>query len=294
MPTTILVTGATGTIGSQVVNALSKKEGVTVYAGVRNDGKNAPDKAEKLKRGNVTPVDFDYDKPETLAAALKGVDKVFLLTPFTPNQVELGIRLVDAAKAAGVKHLVKLSALGAEQEPGIQLGRWHRAIEKHVEASGLAWTFLRPNNFMDNFISYYPPDKEGAIYLPWGNGACSFIDARDVGAVAAAVLTSSGHEGKAYVPTGPEAFTIAQAASTLSEVTGRAIKYVDVPEAAARKAMLDMGVPAWMTDGMMELHAIDKAGYATIVTTDVKTLTGQAPRSFRDFARDNAAKWPAS
>ncbi len=287
MTTTILVTGPTGTIGSQVMNQLAKKQDVSVRAGVRN--------AEKGKThftgSNVTPVDFDYEKPDTLAAACKGVDKVFLLTPFAENQVELGTRLVDAAKAAGVKHVVKLSAMGAEQEPGIQLGRWHRAIEKHIEASGMAWTFLRPNNFMDNFVGYYPPDKEGAIYLPWGTGACSFIDARDVGAVAAAVLTSGGHEQKAYVPTGPEAFTIAQAASTISEVTGRTIKYVDVPEAAAKKAMLDMGIPAWMVDAMSELHAIDKAGYATQVTDDVKTLTGRAPRSFRDFAKDNAAKW---
>ena len=286
MSTTILVTGATGTIGSQVVAHLAKKQDVTIRAGVRDAAK-----AKGKLGANVTPVDFDYEKPDTLAAACKGADKVFLLTPFAPNQVELGTRLVDAAKAAGVKHIVKLSAMGADQEPGIQLGRWHRAIEKHVEASGIAWTFLRPNNFMDNFVSYYPPDKEGAIYLPWGNGACSFIDARDVGAVAAACLTSSGHEGKAYVPTGPEAFTIAQAAATLSEVTGRNIKYVDVPEAAAKKAMLDMGLPAWMVDGMMELHAVDKAGYAAIVTDDVKTLTGQAPRSFRDFARDNKSKW---
>lgn len=287
MPTTILVTGPTGTIGSQVVNHLANKQDVNIRAGVRN----AEKAKTQLRSGNVTPVDFDYERPETLAAACKGADKVFLLTPFSQNQVELGTRLVDAAKASGVKHIVKLSALGADQEPGIQLGRWHRAIEKHIEASGLAWTFLRPNNFMDNFVGYYPPDKEGAIYLPWGNGACSFIDARDVGAVAAAVLTSSGHEGKAYVPTGPDAFTIAQAAATLSEVTGRSIKYVDVPESAAKKAMLDMGLPAWMVDAMMELHAVDKAGYAAEVTGDVKKLTGQAPRSFRDFARDNAAKW---
>jgi uncharacterized protein YbjT (DUF2867 family) len=286
MSTTILVTGPTGTIGSQVVAHLAKKQDVTIRAGVRDAAKGK----DKLPAG-VVPVDFDYDKPETLGAACQGVDKVFLLTPFAPNQVEIGNRLVDAAKAAGVKHIVKLSALGADQEPGIQLGRWHRAIEKHVEASGIAWTFLRPNNFMDNFAGYYPPDKEGAIYLPWGNGACSFIDARDVGAVAAACLTSSGHEGKAYVLTGPDAFTIARAAATLSEVTGRTIKYVDVPEAAAKKAMLDMGMPAWMVDGMMELHAVDKAGYAATVTDDVKKITGTAARSFRDYARDNVAKW---
>lgn len=285
MPKTIFVTGATGTIGSQVVSALSKKPDVVVRAGVRSTAK-----AAKLKKGNVTPVDFDYERPETFAA-LEGVDALFLLTPFTPDQVALGTSLVDAAKKAGVKHIVKLSAIGAEQEPGIQLGRWHRAIEKHIEASGIAWTFLRPNNFMDNFVGFYPPDKEGVMYLPWGDGACSFIDARDVAAVAATALTESGHDGKAYVLTGPEAFTIGEAAKSIAEVTGRTVKYVDVPEEAAKGAMAGMGMPAWMVDAMMELHAVDKAGHASVVTSVVKETTGQTPRSFSDFARDHAAKW---
>jgi len=286
MTKTILVTGATGTIGSQVVSQLEGLGGVTVRAGVRS-----ATKAAGLTRGSVTAVDFDYDRPDTLRAACAGADALFLLTPFVETQVALGTALVDVAKESGVKHVVKLSAFGSEQEPGIQLGRWHREVEKKLEASGLAWTVLRPNNFMDNFIGYYPPDKEGAIYLPWGQGACSFVDARDVAACAVATLTTSGHEGKAYIPTGPTAITISEAAATLSEVTGRAITYVDVPEDAARRAMLDAGLPAWTVDAMMELHAIDKAGYAAVVTDDVKTLTGRAPRSFRDFARENAAKW---
>lgn len=289
MPTTILVTGATGTIGTQVVNELAKKNDVVVRAGVRD-----PKKASGFA-SNVQAVAMDLEKPESLAAAMKGVDKVFLLTPFSDRQVELGKRIVDAAKTAGVKHIVKLSAFGAEIEPGITLGRWHREVEKAIEASGIAWTFIRPNNFFENFVNYYPPDKEGAIYLPWGNGACSFVDGRDVGACIASALAASGteHHGKAYVPTGPAAITIADAAATIGKVTGRATKYVDVPEDAAKKAMLGMGMPAWMVDAMMELHGIDKAGYAALVTGDVQKLTGKAPRSFEDFARDNAAKWRA-
>lgn len=290
MAKTILVTGATGTIGTQVVAELAKKPGVTVRAGVRDTTK-----AAKLSAANVTPVDFDYERPATFAAALDGVEAVFLLTPFTPNQVELAAGLVDAAKQAGVKRIVKLSAIGAEQEPGIQLGRWHRAIEKHIEASGLAWTFLRPNNFMDNFVGFYPPDKDGNIYLPWGDGACSFIDGRDIAAVAATILTETGHEheGKAYVLTGPEALTIGDAAKAIAVVTDRTVKYVDVPEESAKSAMLGLGMPAWMVDGMMELHGIDKAGYAAVVTSSVHDITGQTPRSFSDFARDNAASWKA-
>jgi uncharacterized protein YbjT (DUF2867 family) len=284
--TTIMVTGATGTIGSQVVAALKGRKDVTVRAAVRNAAK-----AEALKGDNVTPVDFEYTKPELLQKAVAGVDKLFLVTPFTPDQVELGARLVDAAKGAGVKHIVKVSAMGADFEPGIQLGRWHRTLERYILGSGLAYTFLRPNNFMENFINFYPPGKDGAIYLPWGQGACSFIAGSDIAEVAVLALTSGGHENKAYELTGPEAFTITQAAATLSEVSGRKVHYVDVPEAAARKAMLDMHMPEWMVDAMMELHGIDKAGYAAQVTDAVRAVTGHAPVSFAQFARKHAAAW---
>jgi len=282
--TTILVTGPTGTIGSQVVKALLGKPGVTVKAAVR------PGSKAVLPSG-VTAVDFDYDAPATIAKAVTGVDALFLLTPFVPNQVELGKRLVDAAKAAGVRHIVKLSAIGADSEPGIQLGRWHREVERYIEASGIAYTFLRPNGFADNFIGYYPPQKDGNIYLPFGTGAVSFIDARDVGAAAAAVLTSPGHEGKAYDLTGPAAITADEAAKALSQATGKPIRYVDVPEDAARKAMADAGAPGWMVSAMMELHGICKAGWAGAVTDTVEKLTGAKARSFAEFARHHAAKW---
>jgi len=284
--TTILVTGATGTIGSQVVSALKGRSGVTVRVAVRDAAK-----AKALEGGNVMPVDFEYTKPELIQKAVQGVEKLFLVTPFSQDQVDLGARLIDFAKAAGVKHVVKLSAFGADFEPGIQLGRWHRIIERYIIGSGLTYTFLRPNNFMENFINFYGPGKDGTIYLPWAQGACSFIAGGDVAAVGAAALTSSGHENKAYELTGPQAFTIGQAAATLGEVTGRKVNYVDVPEAAAQKAMLDMGMPAWMVDAMMELHGIDKAGYAAHVTDTVQKVTGRAPVSFAQFARQNAAAW---
>jgi uncharacterized protein YbjT (DUF2867 family) len=268
------------------VAALEGKAGVTVRAAVRS-----AEKGGALRRGNVTPVDFDYEKPESVRAALEGAAAVFLCTPFDLRSVEFGKALVDAARAAGVKHVVKLSAFGSELEPGIQLGRWHREVEKHIEASGLAYTFLRPNNFMENFLNYYPPAPDGNIYLPWGDGACSFISAVDIGRVAAAALTEPGHANKAYTLTGPAALTIGDAARAIAEVTGRAVHYVDVPEAAAKKAMLDLGMPAWMVDGMMELHAIDKAGYAAVVNDTVQAVTGHAPLAFPAFARKHAARW---
>ncbi len=288
MTTTILVTGATGTIGSQVVQALKGQSDVKVRVGVRNAAK-----ADKLKGGNVEAVDFEYNKPELVDAAVKGAQKLFLVTPFDQDQVNLAVKLVDAAKAAGVQHIVKLSAMGTDFEPGIQLARWHRTVERYIAGSGVKYTFLRPNNFMENFINYYPPAKDGNIYLPFGQGAVSWVAGADVAAVAAAALTRPGLENQASVITGAEALTITQVAAILGEVSGRKIQYVDVPEAAARKAMLDMGMPAWMVDGMMELHGIDKAGYASAVADTVQKLTGRAPISFAQFAQQNAAAWKA-
>lgn len=286
MASTILVTGATGTIGSEVVKALAAKPGVTVRIGVRSAAK-----ADKLAAASVVPVDFDYAKPETIAAAVKGADRLFLLTPFTADQVELARAVIEAAKAAGVKHIVKLSAIGADSEPGIQLGRWHREIEKLVEASGISYTILRPANFMDNFINYSPPGPDGNIYLPLGTAGVSYIDARDIAAVAAAVLTEEGHYGKAYDLTGPEAVTMAEVAKAIGEASGRSVNYVDVPEEAVSKAMLDMHMPKWMVDAMMELHGICKAGYASGISPLVKQLTGRTPRTFAEFARDRASAW---
>lgn len=272
----ILVTGATGTIGSQVVSELAAR-GVSVRAAARGAAKAS------LPAG-VEAVDVRLGDTSSVDRALEGVTSAFLLTPFAEDQVALGTHFIDHAKAAGVSHIVKLSAMGSDIEPGIQLGRWHRAIERHLEASGIQWTILRPNNFMQNFLGYYPPDKEGVIYLPWGDGKCSFIDARDIARVAAVVLTTPGHDGKAYTLTGPAVFGIGEAAATIGKATGRKITYVDVPEDAARGAMLGAGLPAWMVDAMMELHAIDKAGYAAEVNDEVARLTGTPARSFEAFA----------
>lgn len=279
MSNTILVTGATGTVGKQVLKALAGKAGVNVLAAVRSAAKS-----DALRTSGVTPVDFDWNNPESIAAALSGVDRVFLLTPFQPDQVELAKGLIDAAKAAGVKHIVKLSASGADAEPGIQLGRWHRQVEKILEASGVPFTVVRPATFMENFVNYYPPGPDGNIYLPLGNGAVSFIAARDIGEVSAKLLTDpvEEHAGRFYEITGGEALTVEQVAAILSEKQGRAVKFVDVPEEAARKAMLDMQMPSWAVDAMLELHAISKAGYASGVTDGVQKILGRPPTRFAD------------
>src|SRR6266568_4502535 len=209
MAKTVLVTGATGTVGRDVAKLLSK-EGAAVRAGVRHQAK-----ARKQFGADIALATFDFEDAASFPGALKDVEKVFLLPPLVPNQVEVTNAFVDAAKPAGVRHIVKLSAIGADASPPYTFGKWHAANEQHIRESGLGFTFLRPNSFMQNFITYFPP-RDGAIYLPWGNGTASFT--RDVASVAADVLTSDGHEGKIYTLTGPVALGIADVTRILAGV----------------------------------------------------------------------------
>jgi uncharacterized protein YbjT (DUF2867 family) len=279
----VLVTGATGTIGRNVAKRLSER-GVSVRAAVRDQAKARKELADLA----LTPFDFENEK--TFSGALEGVEKVFLLPPLLPNQLEVMNRFVDAAKRAGVRHIVKLSAIGVDDATQPTAVKWHSANEQHIRESGVAFTFLRPNSFMQNFITYFPP-RNGAIYLPWGNGTASFVDTRDIASVAAKVLTSEGHGGRIYTLTGPARLGIAELAIILSQVTGREFKYVDLPEAAARDGMLQAGVPQWQVELVMELHAINKQNRWSAVTSDIEKVTGTPPTHFAQFARDHADKF---
>jgi uncharacterized protein YbjT (DUF2867 family) len=283
----VLVTGATGTIGRDVAKRLSEK-GVSVRAGVRDQVK-----ARRQFGSNIALAPFDFENEKTFSGALEGVEKVFLLPPLLPNQLEVMNAFVDAAKRAGVRHMVKLSAIGVDDEMQPTAVKWHGTNERHTRESGVAFTFLRPNSFMQNFFTYFPP-RNGAIYLPWGKGTASFVDTRNIATVAAKVLTSDGHEGKIYTLTGPTTLGIAEVARILSEVTGRDFKYVDVPEAAARDGMLQAGVPQWQVELVMELHAVNKQSRWSAVTADIQKVTGTSPTDFAQFARDHADKFRAT
>jgi uncharacterized protein YbjT (DUF2867 family) len=278
---TIVVFGATGTIGRHVVETLKNRPGITVRPAVRKDS------FSKLPQGNtIAPVPFDWDNDADYDAALKGADKVFLLTPVSEHSVAYGKKAVAAAQKAGVQHIVKLSVAGAEFEPGIALGRMHRDVEKAIEASGIAYTHLRPNCFADNWLSYWRPDATGTVYLPFGDGKAAYIDARDVGEAAAHVLATAGHENKAYVLSGEQALTASEALRALGEASGRSFRYVDVPADAARDAMLKQGAPVWMVDGFLELFALLKMGALGSTESHTRIALGKAPRSFLAFAKD--------
>lgn len=280
----ILVTGATGTIGSEVVQQLAAA-GQKVRAFVRST-----QKAEKLKGPNVELAQGTFEDTDSLKKALQGVDKVFLVSSGPENIEQNEPRVVEEAKKAGVKHLVKLSVIGAEYEPGVALGRLHRAAEKKIEALGMAWTFLRPSAFMSNMFGNAATIKsQGKWYGPYGDGKLGAIDVRDIAAVAVKALTTSGHEGKAYALTGAEPLSQGQMAEKLSQAVGKPIQYVDVPAEAAKDNMLKMGMPPRLVDMLVEFSGVVRQGMAGAVTQDVEKVLGRKPRTFDDWVKENAA-----
>jgi uncharacterized protein YbjT (DUF2867 family) len=278
----ILVTGATGTVGRTVVAAL-QAAGAPFRVGTRS-----PVKAQAL---GAPVVELDWDRKETLEPAFAGADRVFLLAPVTDREPEYGAAAVAAARQAGTRHIVKLSVIGADAEPGLFLARLHRASERAIEASGLAWTMLRPTSFAQNFVNHYgvDPHKNGPVYLPHGQGGASWVDARDVGDVAARVLTETGHEGKAYTLTGGEPVATADAIAILGRALGRQYEYVDVPDDAASEAMRTHGAPEWLVGALAELNAAIRHGHFSAVSLAVRDLLGRSPRTFSQYAEDLAA-----
>jgi uncharacterized protein YbjT (DUF2867 family) len=279
----ILVTGATGKVGQEVVRQLAAA-GVPLRALVRD-----PLRASHIRLPGVEIVPGDLGKPETLEAALRGVDRMFLLCPPDPDQVTLQGNAIDAARRLGVRHVVKISVAGGP-DSGTQIGRWHWTTEKQVEASGLSFTLLRPVWYMQQMLLFAPAiAATGSFELPMGTGAVALIDTRDVAAVAVCALTQSGHDRKIYDLTGPEALTFDQIADALSVATGKKVSYVHVPPDYARKHLLRMGLPRWLVEDMLVLCASFREGYGAAVSPAVKELTGRPARSFAEFARDHAA-----
>jgi uncharacterized protein YbjT (DUF2867 family) len=277
----ILVTGGTGTSGSEIVRQLAAS-GAKFRAMARN-----PARAESLRAPGVEIVAGDFDRPETLDAALRGVDRVLLLTPPDERQVEHNARFVEAAKRAGVRHVVKFSAAGADPASQARFLRQHGEAERAIQSAGFAWTFLRPPFFMQNLLGLAGMVKGGTLYQPAGEGRAAFVDVRDIAAVAVKALTQDGHEGKVYDVTGPRSLGHADIAAAFSSVLGREVKYADVPPEAARQAMLGAGMGAWQVDGILELYALLREGKFDRATDVVKRVAGREPATVEQFVRDH-------
>lgn len=279
----IIVTGATGTIGRDLVKLLSS-QGVKARAVVRD-----PAKAAELKLPNIELVQGDLTQPATLDAAFKGGTKLFLLSAAAPNQVEMQHNAIEAAKKAGIKHVVKLSALGADLKSPISLARWHAQTEEELKKSGLAYTILQPHFFMQNLLMNAQTIKgQGAFYGAMKDGKASMIDARDISAAAAKVLTGSGHEGKTYILTGPEALSLSDAAAKLSSALGKPVKYVDVPPEGFKKSLLDAQMPDWFASDLTGMYAFFSTGAAAAVSPALREVTGSPGRNFDTFAKELA------
>jgi uncharacterized protein YbjT (DUF2867 family) len=278
----LLILGATGHIGTELVSILSSK-GIPAVAATRD-----------LRRGKPLPgirwARVDLADPASMREILQGIRGMFLLTGNGPDLASLQIGAIRAAKSAGVERVVKLSALGASDHSRSPIAKAHYEAEEELLATGLAWTILRPHVFMQNFLRQAPAIlRDGRIRAASGDGRIPFIDTRDIAAVAAVTLTQPGHEGKKYVLTGPEALSYHDIARILSEVAGRPLEYVAESLDETRDRMVREGSPAWAIEGLLALAAYQRGGGPTAVVHDtVERVLGRRPRSFAEFAKDHA------
>lgn len=277
----ILVTGATGTVGREVVTRLAGA-GASVRAAARNPGMLA------LPEDSVEILSMDLRDPADLDRAMEDAKKIFLLTPLDQAMAEVTALVVDRARAHGVEHIVRLSALGVGYPRRITLGTVHGEAERMIRASGIDWTFLRPNAFMQNFISYWGESIRArkAFCVPQGQGRVSLIDVRDIAEVAVETLVGAGHRGKAYALTGPAALSNYEVAEIFSNNLGREISYQDISKQEARDALSAQGMSEWMVNVITELFEMSAADEAADVTDAVERLTGKTPIDFDAFVRD--------
>ena len=285
MPAKTLVIGATGRVGAELARLLVEKE-----EAVRAATRTPASAAAKLPRAAEVS-GFDFDKPETFAPALKGISKVFLMARPGDNHADkAAIPLIDLARREGVRLIVNLTAMGVEKDDTFTL----RILEKYIEVSGIPYVHLRPNWFMQNFDSgpmHADIRATGALHLPAADAKLSFIDTRDIAAVALAALTDPRHAGKAYTLTGGKALDYYEAVAILSRVSGKTITYVPMSEEAACAALNKAGVPADLIERWKNFYRIVRQGLCAPVIPDTESILGRPPITFEQYARDHAAAW---
>ncbi|MBD2892381.1 NAD(P)H azoreductase [Actinomadura sp. RB99] len=276
----ILITGATGRIGRELVRELDAAK-AKVRILVRDPARAAdlPTSAERVVG--------DLDEPATLALALNGVDRLFLLTPGIG--VDQASNAITAARDAGVRQIVLLSSIWADGDPVPAMGRWHRERERLLEASGVPATILRPGGFTTNALEWVPSIHEnGYVVDAIGPGRTAAIDPADIAAVAAVVLTQDGHEGRTYVLTGDEALTTAEQVQIIADTIGRDIEVraATTPEEIIR-SRYPGGAPKPLADAVLEAAAVMRADTAGVRTDTVRRLLGRRPRTFAEWCERN-------
>lgn len=282
----ILVTGATGNVGREVINLLSN-DNCDVYAAVRN-----PEKACATFNSSggrrINCVEFDFTNPSTFASAFEGVNKLFLVRPPALANVRKQIApALEAAKSAGVEHIVFLSLLGAERNRIVP----HARIERYINKLNIPATFLRAGFFMQNLSTVHRDEiRRGELFIPAGNGKTSFIDVRDIAAVAARALLEDGHSGKAYALTGKEALTYYEVAEIFTSVLGKPVRYTNPSifkfiRVRARELPIDFVLV------MAGIYTTTRLELAGNITEDVEQLLNRAPITIQQFVEDYKQLW---
>ncbi|WFE53461.1 NAD(P)H-binding protein [Micromonospora sp. WMMD1155] len=273
---TILITGANGTVSREVLRELAGAQ--SVRALVRD-----PARAPRLD--GVDVVVGDLDRPRTLTPAFEGVTTLWLLTPMGPMAPSQSMNAVWAARQAGVRHIVRLSAIGAAHDAPTRNGRLHALSDAEVRESGIRWTILRPSHFMQNLLAAKAGEH---LYGLFGEAKVGLIDARDIAAAGAAILAApERHEGRIYTPTGPESITLHQAAEDIARATRKPVRYVPQSPDEARDGLLHAGLDEWSAEVLAEYRVAYGSGWGDFTNDHVEQVVGRAPRSFAEFADDH-------
>ena len=279
----ILLTGATGTTGSATVAQL--RATTRPFRIMTRDVA----RARRQFGAGLDYIEGDFARPGTLDAAFDGIETLSLLCAFSEAMVELELSAVEAARRAGVRRIVKMSAIKAAPDAPTTIRRWHGVIEQRINRSGIACTHLWPNAFMQNFRRFAPLIKErGEFYAPVGDARISLVEIEDVAAVTVAALVEDGHEGETYEITGPEAISYAECAAILAQELGKPVRYVSVSDDEARAALGAAGIGPEAAHALVEIDGLFREGFGAPVTDVVERVTGRTARDFRTFARENA------
>jgi uncharacterized protein YbjT (DUF2867 family) len=278
---TIMVVGATGTVGREVVRRLGEV-GARPLALVRTGGSGP------AFGGRIARVSADLDRPETVDAALDGVDRLFLLTRQTSRQLAQEQTVITAAARAGVGRVVKLSVFRADDRSPLQIARRHRQVERLLQDSGLLHTVLRPVFFMQNLFAMV---RDDTIATAARDGRVAMIDVRDIAAAAVAALTTVPAEGRVYTLTGRDAISFDQVADVVGQRTGRVVRHIRVPAEAVCERLRAAGAEAWFAEDMAALHGMLADGYEDVVTSDTSALTGAPATTLDRFAADFCARF---
>lgn len=281
----ILVTGATGLSGSAVIREFVRQE-YPVRALVRSRAK-----AHALETlPAVEIIEGDMLQAETLGRALDGVDRVLMISSADQRLLETQCAFIDACKRAGVRHIVKFSGLNSTLDSPFLFSRMHAEIEQYLESSGIAWTHLRPGQFMQVYLREVPTIvAESAFFLPLENAKLAPVDIEDIARAAFALLHTEGHKGKIYDMTGPQALTMAEVAEQISLATGKTIRYINIAQEEKKRALLAAGVPAYFADALDAQGSERRKGAEATVHLETHEALGIRPTTFAEFARRNAA-----